>query len=346
MLNSVVPIALDAMGGDFGCSVTVPAAVIAAQQNRIPIVLVGNTNDIQNELDKIDSPAKNLIRVVESQGVVHESEAPAEAFRSKPKASVFVCAGLAKAGKVQGFVSMGSTGATVAAASIVYGSIEGIDRPALGGPIIGYSPNTIILDLGTNLDTRPSRMVDFAVLGTVMSKILYNVEAPSIGILSVGAEEGKGNRQVKETTNILKNSHLNFIGNVEGKDLVNCKADVVICDGFVGNVILKLTEAIGTAIYNDIAKSVSDKAELTQIRQLIAEKTTPLAIQHGGGPLLGVKGIAIVGHGASNAQAIANAISTAKRVVELDFVQQQINALAKLRNQSVNGGDSYATKTK
>lgn len=177
--EGIIPIALDAMGGDHGPVITVPAALRAIGKGGVSIVLVGDRAAIQAELDRFDTPAKGLVQVVSARGVVEEGESPALAYRSKPRASVFVSAGVVKAGKAAGFVSMGSTGASIAAATMVYGTLDGIDRGALGGPVVGYASNTVIIDLGTNVDTRPGLLVDFAALGNIMSKLIYKNENPA-----------------------------------------------------------------------------------------------------------------------------------------------------------------------
>ena len=169
--EGITRIALDAMGGDHGPAVTVPAALRAIGNGGVAIALVGDQAAIQAELDRTDSPAKELAQIVPAEGVVQEDESPALAFRSKPRASVFVAAGVVKGGEADGFVSMGSTGASIAAATVVYGTLDGIDRGALGGPVVGYAPNTVIIDLGTNVDTRPGLLVDFAALGQRRTQI-------------------------------------------------------------------------------------------------------------------------------------------------------------------------------
>lgn len=328
--EGITPIALDAMGGDHGPVVTVPAALKAIGEGGVAIALVGDAEAIQAELDKYDTPAKQLVQVVPAEGVVEEGESPALAYRSKPKASVFVSAGVVKMGKAAGFVSMGSTGASIAAAQVVYGPLEGIDRGALGGPIIGYAPDTVIVDLGTNVDTRPRLLVDFAALGNVMSKHIYKKENPRIALLSVGSEEGKGNALVKETTDLLKATDLNFIGNIEPNDLPEGKADVVLCDGFVGNVVLKLTEGLGSAVVNQVKEALGDTEEANELAQSIFEKFNILEA-FGGGPLLGLNGLAIVGHGASGVDAIANAVGTAKYVISTGLIEEQQAELDRIR---------------
>ena len=318
------------MGGDHGPAVTVPAALKAIEKDGVAISLVGDRAAIQAELDRFDSPAKKLAQVVPAQGVVEESESPALAYRSRRRASVFVSAEVVKAGKADGFVSMGSTGATITAATLVFGTLDGIDRGALGGPIVGYAPNTVIIDLGTNVDTRPALLVDFAALGNIISKLIYKNENPRIALLSVGSEEGKGNALVKETTELLASTDLNFIGNIEPNDLPAGKAEVVLCDGFVGNVILKLTEGLGDAVVSHVKEVLGDTEESENLSNAIFQRMNILEA-FGGGPLLGVNGLAIVGHGASGVNAIANAIGTAKYVIDTGLIGAQQAELDRIR---------------
>ena len=177
-----------------------------------------------------------------------EGEPPALALRQKPKASIMVSTGLVKTGHADASVTMGSTGAAMASSAGILGRIPGIERPSLGGPIIGSSPHTFIADLGTNVDCRPSQLQSYAAMGVVFARQFWNVEKPRVAILSVGSEQGKGNSLVQETDELMKTSGLNYIGNVEANDLVHGKAEVVICDGFVGNVIMKLSEGLGESV--------------------------------------------------------------------------------------------------
>ncbi|MDP7089195.1 MAG: phosphate acyltransferase PlsX [Dehalococcoidia bacterium] len=328
--KKITSIALDAMGGDHGPKVMIPAALKAINNGEVAISLVGDQATIQIELDKYPNPPEHLINIVPSEGIVQEGESPALAYRTKPKASVFVSAGIVKIGKADGFVSMGSTGASIAAATVVYGTLDGIDRGALGGPIVGYASNTVIIDLGTNVDTKPGLLVDFAALGNVMSKLIYENDNPRIALLSVGSEEGKGNSLVKETTELFNSIDLNFIGNIEPNDLPKGKAEVVICDGFVGNVILKLTEGLGNAIINHVHKTLGDTAASKKLSKEIFEKMNILKA-FGGGPLLGVKGLAIVGHGSTGVDAVANAIGTAKYVIGTGLIEAQQAELDRIR---------------
>jgi glycerol-3-phosphate acyltransferase PlsX len=323
-------IALDAMGGDYGPEVTVPAAVEATKKKDLAVILVGEKQLIERELSKFTPPETSLLSVVPSQGVVTEEESPALAYRTKPRASVYVAAGIVKAGKASGFVSMGSTGASIAASTVLYGTMDGIERGALGGPVIGYSPRTVIVDLGTNVDTRPEQLLDFGALGSIMSRVIYKEKNPKIALLSVGKEKGKGSSLVKETSVLLENSGLNFVGNIEPDDLLKNEFEVVLCDGFVGNIILKLTESLGKIICAQISEILGDTDISKTLTASIFEKTNTLE-SFGGGPLLGVKGVAIVGHGASGIKAIVNAINTANYVIDVGFIEEQINELLRVR---------------
>ncbi|MBI4220179.1 MAG: phosphate acyltransferase PlsX [Chloroflexi bacterium] len=331
--GDLVPVALDAMGGDFAPAETVAGALMAIRQGGIAVALVGDPQALQSELAKHKGSDRLPLQVVPSEGIVQEGEHPALAYRSKPKASVFVAAGVVKAGKAKAMISMGSTGASIAAATVVFGTFEGIDRAGLGGPIIGTSPRTIIIDVGTNVECKPRQLADFAALGAVMSRLLDGVQNPRVAILSVGAEEGKGNRLVLDATALLKQSGLNFIGNVEGNDLPHGKAEVVVCDGFTGNVVMKLTEGLGESLSNDVRDHLRGKLPGEEIERLADRvyELTNRAEAYGGGPLFGVKGVAIVGHGRAKAPAVANAIQTARKAVVTGFVEQAGEELGRLR---------------
>jgi len=322
-------IALDAMGGDYGPEVTVPAAISAIKDFGIKVILVGDPNEIGKELSNFPKEITEKMKVIPSEGVVNEGESPVSAYRNKPKASIFVSAGLVKKGYADGVVSMGSSGATLAAASILFGTMEGIERGSIGGPIIGYSPEMVLLDLGSNVDTKAHQLADFAAIGDQVSKLMFNKENPKIALLSVGSEEGKGNLLVKETFQLLSKSSLNFAGNIEPEDLFEQKVDVVICDGFVGNILLKTTESLG----RKISKEILDKTGNKEISDEILNKTNVLSESYGGGPIFGINGIAIIGHGSSKVSTIVNAINTAKLTIENDWVEKQQTAIKKIRSE-------------
>jgi len=322
-------IALDAMGGDFGPSVTVPAAISAIKDFGIKVILVGDPNEVENELSKYPKEISEKIKVIPSEGIVDEGESPVSAYRNKPNASIFVSSGLVKKGYANGVVSMGSSGATLAAASILFGTIEGIERGSIGGPIIGYSPEMVVLDLGSNVDTKASQLVDFAAIGDQVSKLMFNKKNPKVALLSLGSEEGKGNLLVKESYDLLSKSSLNFVGNIEPEGLFEQKVDVVICDGFVGNILLKTTESLGKKISKEILDKTGDK----ELSNTILYKTNILSESYGGGPIFGINGIAIIGHGSSQVSTIVNAINTAKLTIENNWVEKQQIAIKKIRSE-------------
>lgn len=322
-------IALDAMGGDFGPSVTVPAAISAIKDFGIKVILVGDPNEVENELSKYPKEISEKIKVIPSEGIVNEGESPVSAYRNKPNASIFVSSGLVKKGYANGVVSMGSSGATLAAASILFGTIEGIERGSIGGPIIGYSPEMVVLDLGSNVDTKASQLVDFAAIGDQVSKLMFNKKNPKVALLSLGSEEGKGNLLVKESYDLLSKSSLNFVGNIEPEGLFEQKVDVVICDGFVGNILLKTTESLGKKISKEILDKTGDK----ELSNAILYKTNILSESYGGGPIFGINGIAIIGHGSSQVSTIVNAINTAKLTIENNWVEKQQIAIKKIRSE-------------
>lgn len=316
-------VALDAMGGDHGPKVTVPAALDAVSSGEVAVALVGDAESVASVLAEYGAADHPLVQVVPSEGVVEETDNPALVFRSKPRASIFVCSGLVKMGKAQGFVSMGSTGASIAAATVTYGTMDGISRGCLGGPIIGYAPKTVIIDLGANIDIRPQQLADFGTLGSVMARTVYGQENPRLALLNVGSEETKGNELVKGTAELLRDSNLNFVGMIEPYDLPLGKAEVVICDGFVGNIVLKLTEGLGQVIADHVREKSGNEGLAVEIRSMTNQLAT-----YGGGPLLGVNGIAVVGHGAAEAPGVATAIRTAKHVFDNDLVAAQQKELA------------------
>ena len=316
-------VAIDAMGGDNAPSTIVEGSVLAAKQGKVNILLVGDHDIVETELSKHNS--ENLpITVVPSNGKIEDTEAPALGLRQKPKASIVVATHLVKSGQADAVVSMGSTGATMASAVVLLGTIDGIDRPAIGGPIIGSAPNQVILDLGSNLDCRPQQLVGFGVLGSVFSKVLLKISDPKIGLLSVGSEEGKGNAQIKEATELFKKSGLNFIGNVEGNDLVTGKADIVVCDGFVGNVVLKLVEGLSMSLANQLQTALTNSSMPSEIvsnlmNKLVSENN--VVESRGGGPIFGVNGVSIIGHGSANAGTVQRAVEMALMCVSSKLIE-------------------------
>lgn len=332
-------VAVDAMGGDFAPREIVKGAIRAAQENGHKILLVGDESALEVELSNYEVGKLDII-VVASEGVIEETDNPIRAIKEKPYASVVQAARLVKSGDAHAFVTMGSTGAAMAAATLEMGLLDNIDRPAIGGPlfgglsrtVFGGLSRTVLMDLGSNVDCRPSRLLGFAALGVAFARVIQGIENPRVGILSVGSEEGKGNRQTKEAYPLFKESNLNFIGNVEGMDILLDKADVVVCDGFVGNILMKYTEGLGMALLKHMPDllGASLPAEISaQISKKLVEMTSPAEVG-GGGPLFGINGTAIVGHGRANGENVAQAIIMAENVVKGGLIEAMSKELAAL----------------
>ena len=319
-------VAIDVMGGDHAPEVPVKGAILAARNIGAKVFVVGDPDQVAPELEKYETSDLDLT-LIPSEGYIKDAEAPATALRQKPKASILVATELVKRDMADAVVSMGSTGGSMAAAVVILGTIDGIDRPAIGGPIVGSAPKQTILDLGSNIDCRASQLLGFGVLGSVFNKLLLDVENPRIGVLSVGSEDGKGNALSKETSDLFKKSGLNFIGNIEGNDLVTGKADVVVCDGFVGNILLKLVEGLGQGLAKNLEGFLKGKIPSDQIVALIQRlyKENNVVDSRGGGPIFGVNGVSIIGHGSSSSETIERAVSLAKMCVETRLIQEMNN---------------------
>jgi glycerol-3-phosphate acyltransferase PlsX len=324
--NDEFRVAIDVMGGDHSPEVPVKGAILAARNIGAKVFVVGDPDQVAPELEKYEISDLNLT-LIPSEGYIKDAEAPATALRQKPKASILVATELVKRDMADAVVSMGSTGGSMAAAVVILGTIDGIDRPAIGGPIVGSAPKQTILDLGSNIDCRASQLLGFGVLGSVFNKLLLDVENPRIGVLSVGSEDGKGNALSKETSDLFKKSGLNFIGNIEGNDLVTGKADVVVCDGFVGNILLKLVEGLGQGLAKSLEGFLKGKIPSDQIVALIQRlyKENNVVDSRGGGPIFGVNGVSIIGHGSSSSETIERAVSLAKMCVETRLIQEMNN---------------------
>ena len=330
--RSVVRVAVDAMGGDHAPSELVAGAIEAARNDGVAVLLVGDESALGKELAEHDA-AGLPIKIVPSEGVIEEGEPPALALRQKPRASVLVSTGLVKKGVADACVSMGSTGAAMAAAAVLLGVFEGLDRPALGGPILGVAPRTVLLDLGTNVDCRPNMLVSFGVIGAVFARSYWGVADPKVGLLSVGGEVGKGNRQVREATILFEKSGLNFVGNVEADGLAVGNVDVAVMDGFAGNIVMKLAEGLGDALADRVRSRLDGQVSEAIVEEVVRDmyEVSNVAETHGGGPLLGAKGVTIVGHGRARAGAVRRAIGTGSRLGESGFVSSLNEELARVR---------------
>lgn len=326
-------IAVDAMGGDYAPGEIVKGAVIAAREYNVDIMLVGPRERVEKELAKHDLSGLNF-EIVHTDQYIVEGEHPAYALREKRNASILVATKLVKQGKADAVLGAGSTGGVMASALYVLGTVEGISRPVVGGAFLGFAPDTIMMDCGSNVDCQPYQLLDFAIVGTVYCQKMLNIPNPTVALLSVGVEEGKGNEVVRGSYPLFQKCGLNFIGNVEGSDIPAGKANVIICDGFIGNVVIKFTEALGKTIAGWLEEKARGKLPESDVKEMVDELilATNAAEARGGGPLWAVDGIACVAHGRSKADEIAKAIGQAKLAVEQDLVGSMKAALADARS--------------
>jgi glycerol-3-phosphate acyltransferase PlsX len=314
-----VHIALDAMGGDRGTAELVSGAVLAVADADLKISLLGDEQLIRTALSAHSYDASK-IRVVHTSQVIAMGESPFDAIRKKKDSSIVRGFELHKQGSVDAVVSAGNSGATMAAAIRFLGRLENISRPGIAGIFPTLKKPLVIMDVGANVDCRPQHLLQFGVMASAFSQVLFGTRSPRIGLLSIGEEGGKGNILVKKTHELLQQSSLNYIGNVEGRDTFLGNVDVIVCDGFVGNVCLKLSEGLAEAVIgmlgDEIAKSLKAKLGYLLARDAFAsfKKRVDYA-EYGGAPLLGLKGTGIVCHGRSNALAIKNAIRVAAELV-------------------------------
>ena len=312
-MNERPIIAVDAMGGDFGPSVVVPGAIEAARLHDLHVLLVGDTPKLEAELAKIDL-ANVHFDIVQADDVVHMNEKPSDILRRKKNASIQVACRLVKEGAADGVVSAGHSGATVACGMFIMGRLPGVERPALAALLPTEKNPVVVLDAGANVDCRPYYLFQFGLMGDAFARDLLSYAAPRVSLLSIGEEEGKGNCQVKEAYELLKMAqNINFIGNAEGRDIFTGDIDVVICDGFVGNVVVKMSEGLAASLIR-MLKRVFTSGLLPALGGMLAKgafkrfaRTIDYA-EYGGAPLLGLHGLAIVCHGRSSARAMSNAI--------------------------------------
>jgi len=329
-----VQIALDAMGGDYGPEELTRGAMLAAKQTGLEVILVGNQQVLQTHVDRLRSDAsrESNLQIVHASEVVEMGESPVDAIRRKKDASVLVAFDLVRRGLADAAVSAGNSGATMAAAVRKLGRMEHVSRPGIASIFPTLKKPVVMMDVGANVDCRPQHLFQFAVMASAFSHI-FDIDRPRIGILSIGEEVGKGNTLVKETYSRLAASALNFVGNVEGRDVFQGNVDVIVCDGFVGNICLKLSEGLAEAamqmIKDEIMKSTAAKIGYFLARPAFRAfaKRVDYA-EYGGAPLLGVNGVGIICHGKSSAEAIKNAIIEAAKMVEKQVNQRIATGLA------------------
>ena len=332
----MITIALDAMGGDHAPRAEVEGAILAARELGVRILLVGIEATVRQELNK-HRHRELPIEVVNATEVITMSDSPSQAFRRKKDSSVHVAAKLVRDGKADALVSMGNTGAVMTVARFVLGTLKSVDRPALAAAFPNMKEKvTVILDVGANVDSKAVQIEQFAVMGEIYYRTIFGVKRPRVAMLSIGEEEMKGNELTREASSRLKQRTLNFVGNVEGRDVFRGNVDVIVCDGFIGNVALKISEGLVEHIGGMLKKAI--KSSLTSQLGYVLSKSafddfrrrTDYS-EYGGAPLLGVKGITIIGHGRSNPIAIKNAIRVAYELCRShvnEKIEQEVSAAA------------------
>ncbi|MBI3050036.1 MAG: phosphate acyltransferase PlsX [Acidobacteria bacterium] len=323
----MIRIAVDAMGGDHAPSAVVDGAASAARHLAVRIALVGPTSVLQEALASHPDWRALGLEIVEAPEAVEMAEAAAAALRRKPRASIRVAADLVARREAAALFSAGHTGATVLAAHAAFGMIPGVDRPALATTIPTRARPAVLLDAGANVDCRPQHLLQFAVMGSVYARVALGIDRPRVGLLSSGEEETKGNELTREAHRLLKASPVNFIGNVEGREIYSGIADVVVCDGFTGNVVLKtsegLVDAVETLLGDELKGTFSSHVGYLLSRRAFRRFRRRVDYsEYGGAPLLGVAQLAIVGHGRSSAKAVRNAIAVAHRFATSDFLRR------------------------
>jgi phosphate acyltransferase len=328
-------VALDAMGGDHAPTATVHGAVEAVRQYGFQVLLVGREAMLRREVARLGRPPQGL-HIVDADEVVAMDDPPTAPARTKRNSSLAVSARLVRDGLACAFITAGNTGAAMVTAKLTLGTLAGVERPALASPVPGIDRQTLLLDVGANVDCKPRHLVQFAVMGHFYSQAVLGVARPRIGLLSVGEEKGKGDRLTQEAFRLLSEAGLNFVGNVEGRDVYAGTVDVVVCDGFVGNVVLKVSEGLGEMVFS-LLKREARRSPLSAAGFLLAKgafagfRRQVDYAEYGGAPLLGVRGACLVGHGRSTSKAIRNALRFAHSYATRGVISHIEEKLAELQ---------------
>jgi phosphate acyltransferase len=319
--SRLLPVAVDAMGGDHAPREIVRGAFFAASIDGTPVLLVGREEEIRRELAGLDRPIPEHLQIIDAREVVTMEDSSIRSLLKKKDSSIRVCADLVKDGKASALVSAGNTAAVWTITRRQIGMVEGLERPALAAILPRVDGVTVLLDVGANVDSRAHHLREFAVMGSFYAEMLLGIDNPRVGLLSIGEEEGKGNALTRESTAVLKATGLNFVGNAEGRDVFNGRCDVVVADGFIGNVVLKASESLASMLTRALRQEMM-KSWRGRLGGLLAKpafaslrKRTDYA-EYGGAPLLGIRGGCVVCHGRSNQKAIRNAIRVARVFVE------------------------------
>lgn len=313
-------IAVDAMGGDHAPREIVAGSLMAAESLGVEVILVGRRDDIEQEMAR--TPEAGGVRVVEAADVIEMEESPTDAVRAKPNASVNVGFRLVKEHEADAMVTAGNTGAAMAAAMLTIGRVRGISRPALATMFPAtHNRRSLLLDVGANSESRANHLVQFAHMGSGYMRRMFGIERPRVGLLSIGEEDSKGNELVVEVNGQLRHSKLNFVGNVEGKDLTRGVADVIVMDGFTGNVAVKTAEGVAELMFSELRNAVeltpwNKAAGFVLMSELRKVRRRMDYVEYGGAQLLGVDGVTVIAHGRSNARAVFSAIRAARDAVD------------------------------
>jgi phosphate acyltransferase len=332
-------IAVDAMGGDHGPQTVISGALQAARHQKLRIILVGQEEILRAELAKQKTDGLN-IEIHPATQVVEMDEKPSDVLRKKKDSSIQVAFRLVKSGEAHGVVSAGNSGATLASGMFTLGRIPGIDRPALATILPTVKEPMVLIDVGANVDCKPLHLVQFGLMADVLAKAVLGRKNVRVGILSIGEEEGKGNTQVKEAFTLFRSSSLNFVGNVEGREIFGGDVDVVVCDGFVGNVALKVIEGLASSLAQ-VLKTELKKSFVSKLGTMLAMGSLKRFSKHvdyaeyGGAPLLGLKGIAIVCHGSSNEKSIRTSVEMAATFIGNKANERLMEGLAANKDVSV-----------
>lgn len=330
-------VVVDAMGGDFAPQNAVVGAVQALNKdNDFELYLVGRKKEIISVLEKNNlSFDENYI--INAEQIIEMGESPTSAFKAKPDSSIVVGAKLVKEKKADAFVSAGNTGAMMSASTLIIGRIPGVGRPTIGAEIPNINGTCYLYDVGAGKDAKPIHLLEYAIMGTIYAREMGGVPNPKVGVLSMGEEEGKGNEVANEAYSLIKNSKLNFVGNVEGRDILTGDVDVIVCDGFVGNILLKFGEAV-PKLLKHLLEQTAKKSLIDALKIVLVKSTLKKALkvldyqEHGGVPLLGVNGISIIGHGSSTPKAITNMVLKAKVMYEKRLVEKIENSIKDYSN--------------
>ncbi len=319
-------IALDAMGGDYAPKETVMGAVEAVRELGAEVILVGREDELKQLLQGINLHGLKL-EIVHASETIAMDEHPANAVKKKKDSSLAVANRLVKEGVASAVISAGNTGAAMASSLLTLGRIPGIDRPAIASPMPTRTGVSVLLDAGANADCEAEYLLQFAIMGSIYAEKVLGLSNPRVGLLSIGEEASKGNKLTVEAHQLLSKSNLNFIGNIEGRDIHQGACEVIVCDGFVGNVVLKLSEGLASVFMGQIKEAVSANVVSMVGAALIKNSLRQLKAkmdytEYGGAPLLGLNGVSMISHGSSNAKAIKNAVRAARKTVEEGVIEK------------------------